>query len=105
MKFRIKLSGQSYVVYLIWAVLALELGLSLFNGHYSLGFIALVTMLLSLAPAVFADRFDIQLPVHFFAGIVLFILARFTWARPLTSMRNTGGGTCCCTRDQQWGSG
>ena len=73
MKFRIKLSGQSYVVYLIWAVLALELVLSLFNAHYSLGFIALVTMLLSLAPAIFADRFDIQLPVHFFAGIVLFI--------------------------------
>jgi len=68
-----KLSEQSVVVYLIWAVLGLELVLSLFNGHYSLAFVALVTLALSLAPVIFADRFDIQLPVHFFAGIVVFI--------------------------------
>jgi len=68
-----KLGGQSYVVYLIWAVLGLELGLSLSNGRYSLAFVALSTLVLSLAPVIFADRFDIRLPVHFFAGIVLFI--------------------------------
>ena len=68
-----KLSGQSKVVYLIWAVLVLELVLSAFNARYSLAFVALVTMALSLAPVFFADRFDIQLPVYFFAGIVLFI--------------------------------
>ncbi len=68
-----KLGGQSYVVYLIWAVLVVELGVSLFNGRYSLAFIALVTLSLSLAPVIFADRFHIRLPVHFFAGVVLFI--------------------------------
>lgn len=68
-----KFGGQSYVVYLIWSVLAFELVLSLLNAHYSLAFIALTTFLLSLAPVLFADRFQIQLPVHFFAGIVLFI--------------------------------
>lgn len=68
-----KLGGQSYVVYVIWAVLVLELLLSLLNAHYSLAFIAGITLLLSLAPVLFADRFKIQLPVHFFAGIVLFI--------------------------------
>ncbi|WP_456390488.1 hypothetical protein [Profundibacter sp.] len=68
-----KFAGQSYVVYLIWSVLAFELALSLLNGHYSLGFIALITLLLSLAPVLFADHFQIRLPVHFFAGIVLFI--------------------------------
>lgn len=73
MKYGVKLSGQSYVVYLIWAVLVLSLVLSLFNAQYSLAFIALTTLLLSLAPVIFADRFDIRLPVHFFAGIVLFI--------------------------------
>lgn len=68
-----KLGGQSYVVYLIWAILVLELGVSLFNGRYSLAFIALVTLSLSLAPVIFADRFHIRLPVRFFAGVVLFI--------------------------------
>ena len=68
-----KLGGQSYVVYLIWAVLVLELGVSLFNGRYSLAFIALTTLSLSLAPVIFADRFHIRLPVGFFAGVVLFI--------------------------------
>jgi len=68
-----KLGGQSYVVYLIWAVLAVELGVSLFNGRYSLTFIALVTLALSLAPVIFADRFHIRLPVGFFTGVVLFI--------------------------------
>jgi len=68
-----KLGGQSYVVYLIWAVLVVELVVSLFNGHYSLAFIALATLTLSFAPVLFADRFKIQLPIHFFAGIVLFL--------------------------------
>ncbi len=68
-----KLGGQSKVVYLIWAVLVLELGLSLLNGRYSLAFIALATLTLSLAPVIFANRFHIRLPVHFFAGVVLFI--------------------------------
>lgn len=68
-----KLAGQSIIVYLIWAILAVALVISLFSARYSLAFVALVTMALSLAPVFFADRFDIQLPVHFFAGIVLFI--------------------------------
>ena len=68
-----KLGKQSYVVYLIWAVLALEFVVSMFEGRYSLAFIALVTLSLSLAPMIFADRFHIRLPVRFFAGIVLFI--------------------------------
>ncbi|MCF6315272.1 MAG: hypothetical protein L3J30_03065 [Marinosulfonomonas sp.] len=68
-----KLGGQSYVVYLIWAVLVVELVASLLNGHYSLAFIALATLTLSFAPVLFADRFKIQLPIHFFAGIVLFL--------------------------------
>ncbi len=68
-----KLAGQSIVVYLIWAILALELVLSLANARYSLAFVALATLALSLAPVFFADRFQIELPVYFFAGIVLFI--------------------------------
>ena len=68
-----KLGKQSYVVYLIWAVLALEFVVSMFEGRYSLAFIALATLSLSLAPMIFADRFHIRLPVRFFAGIVLFI--------------------------------
>jgi len=68
-----KFGGQSYVVYLIWAVLVLELVASLFNARYSLAFISLITLMLSFAPVIFADRFQIRLPVHFFAGIVLFI--------------------------------
>ena len=68
-----KLGNQSYVVYLIWAVLALEFVASVINARYSLAFIALATLSLSFAPMIFADRFHIRLPVRFFAGIVLFI--------------------------------
>lgn len=68
-----KLGGQSVVVYLIWAVLALETVVSLIGAHFALTFVALITLGLSLAPVIFADRFHIKLPVHFFAGIVLFI--------------------------------
>ena len=68
-----KLGGQSYVVYLIWAILVLELAMSVLNARYSLAFIALATISLSLAPMILGDRFHIRLPVHFFAGIVLFI--------------------------------
>ncbi|MCK4712292.1 MAG: hypothetical protein KAT26_05365 [Marinosulfonomonas sp.] len=68
-----KFKGQSIVVYLIWAILALETVVSLINARYSLAFIALATLLLSFAPAIFADRLKIQLPVHFFAGVVLFV--------------------------------
>ncbi len=68
-----KLGKQSYVVYLIWAVLALEFVASMINGQYSLAFITLATLSLSFAPMVFADRFRIRLPVRFFAGVVLFV--------------------------------
>ncbi|HBQ35331.1 MAG TPA: hypothetical protein DD729_00570 [Rhodobacteraceae bacterium] len=68
-----KLSEISKIVYLIWAILLLELVVAIFNRHYSLAYIALVTFALSLVPMIFASRFHIQLPVYFFAGIVLFI--------------------------------
>ena len=68
-----KFGGKSKIVYLIWAILALEFVLSMFNARFALAFIALSALLLSLAPEIFADRFHIRLPVHFFAGIVLFI--------------------------------
>ncbi|HHI69700.1 MAG TPA: hypothetical protein ENJ91_01760, partial [Rhodobacteraceae bacterium] len=70
-----KISGQSYVVYLIWAILVLELGASLIEGRYSLAFIAAATLALSFTPMLFEDRFHIRLPVRFFAGVVLFVFA------------------------------
>jgi len=67
------LKGQSYVVYVIWAALLLSLAISLFNANWSLSFLAIATLLMSMVPALFARWFKIHLPVSFFAAIVVFI--------------------------------
>jgi hypothetical protein len=68
-----KLAGKSKVVYLIWAVLTVEIIVSLVTGYFVIAVIAFMTLLLSLAPEYLADRYHIRLPVHFFAGVVMFL--------------------------------
>ncbi len=64
--------GQSYVVYVVWAVLLATAGFALYQGEWSLMFIALSTLVVSLVPAFVADRLHIRIPVGFYAWIVLF---------------------------------
>jgi len=64
--------GQSYVVYAVWAVLLGSAGFALYQGEWSLMFIALGTLVASVVPAFVADRLHIRIPVGFYAWIVLF---------------------------------
>lgn len=64
---------RNYAVYAIWAFLVVELAVALFTGNWMTAFIATATLALSLLPALFAHRFDIRLPMSFFAAAVLFI--------------------------------
>lgn len=64
--------GQSYVVYVVWAVLLGSAVFALSQGQWSLMVIALGTLLASLVPAFVADRLHIRIPVGFYAWIVLF---------------------------------
>ncbi len=68
-----KLAGKSKVVYLIWTVLSVEIVVSLATGYFAIAFVAFMTLLLSLTPEYFAGRYHIRLPVHFFAGVVMFL--------------------------------
>ena len=72
-KWPLRYSIYRIIIYVIWGVLALELVASLIEGRYSLSFIALATLILSIAPMVIADRLQIRLPLSFLAGIVFFI--------------------------------
>jgi hypothetical protein len=67
--------GQNFLVYAIWGTLAVAGILSLSAGRWSLAFVSAATFLVSILPAIFFDRFDIKLPVGFFAAIVLFVFA------------------------------
>ncbi|MBV2359230.1 hypothetical protein KUH32_05570 [Thalassococcus sp. CAU 1522] len=66
---------RNYAVYAIWAFLTLELSVALVTGRWTTAFVAAATLGLSALPALFAARFDIRLPVSFFAAAVLFIFA------------------------------
>ncbi len=70
---RPRFSIYQIVIYVIWAILAVELVIALVDGRYSLSFIALATLALSVAPMVAASRLGIRLPLSFLAGIVFFI--------------------------------
>ncbi len=70
-----KFRRQPYVVQLIWASLALAFVVAAATLNWSLAFIAAATFLLSLAPILFVRRIGVQLPMSFFAGIVIFIYA------------------------------
>ncbi|MFD1340959.1 hypothetical protein [Litorisediminicola beolgyonensis] len=66
---------RNYAVFAIWAVLVGEALFALVTQRWSTLFVAVATLVLSMLPAIFASRFDIRLPVSFFAAAVIFIFA------------------------------
>lgn len=64
---------QNPYVLVIWGLLAASAVLSFAFGRWSLGFVSLATLALSLAPMLLASRFEITLPVPFVLAITLFI--------------------------------
>lgn len=70
-----KLREQPTVVQVIWGVLALALVVALFTARWSMAYVSVATLILSLLPGVVAKRFDVQLPLSFFAVITVFIFS------------------------------
>ena len=66
------LSRQPVVVRVIWAFLLIALVAALVQGRWSLAFVSVVTIGVSLLPIMFEHRFAFRRPLSFFTGIVLF---------------------------------
>ena len=66
---------QPYVAQVVWVTLMAALILALVTAHWSLAFVSLVTLGLSLLPVLADARFGIRLPTSFLGGIVVFVFA------------------------------
>jgi hypothetical protein len=66
---------QGYFIHGIWTLLAIAAAASALDGRWSMTFVSLATLGLSLAPLVLADRVGINLPVPFVAAVTLFVIA------------------------------
>ena len=69
------LRQQSLLVRSIWALLILSAVAAAFEGRWSLTFVALATLALSLAPLFLASRLNITLPLPFVAAMTIFVVA------------------------------
>ena len=70
-----KLAVPRLVTLLIWAILVGAGLRALFTGAYSVTFVAIGTLLLTLAPGYLARRFRIHIPAGFAAAIAAFLCA------------------------------
>lgn len=70
-----KLREQPTVVQVIWGVLALALIVALVTARWSLAFVSVATLAVSLLPGLVVKRFNVRLPVSFFAAITVFVFA------------------------------
>lgn len=66
-------ADQTWLAKIIWAVLALLMLDALVQRNWSLAFVALATLMLSLAPVVVARWAEIVVPPSFIAAIVVFV--------------------------------
>ncbi|MDQ7070496.1 MAG: hypothetical protein Q9M48_07135 [Rhodobacterales bacterium] len=64
---------QSLLTQIIWTLLAVLAFGALVTGHYSLGFLALITLAVSVAPLLVARWANITVPPVFIAAVVLFV--------------------------------
>lgn len=69
------LRSHPYVTQVVWATLFVAILAALVTARWSLAFVALATLVLSLLPVLAANRFGIRLPVRFVAGVVIFVFA------------------------------
>lgn len=66
---------QGPLVFAVWFTLIVAALVALATARWSMAFVAVTTLFVSMLPAVFIHRFNLKLPVHFFAAIVVFIFA------------------------------
>lgn len=63
------------VLRVLWFGLFATSATALFLGRFSLAFVALGTLALTLTPIVLANRLSVRLPMPFLIGITLFVIA------------------------------
>lgn len=66
-------STSKYILF-IWALLLISALISLFLARWSLAFVSLFTLTLSLIPPVLASRWSLSLPVPFLFATTLFFI-------------------------------
>ncbi len=69
------LRNQSGLTYAIWTVLAIELIAALITLRWTVAFVSLSTLALSMAPPLLASRLHIRLPRWVIAAVALFLFA------------------------------
>ena len=72
---RARLGEQSRIVHAIWGTLIVAMLAALVIGRWSIAFVALATLALSVVPVFSVERFHIRLPVSFFVWIDVFVFA------------------------------
>ncbi|MFQ1699442.1 hypothetical protein ACJ5NV_02490 [Loktanella agnita] len=70
-----KIFGQRGLVVILWGLLLAAALAALVMGNWELGFVALATLALALAPVFLASRLQISLPMPFMVAVTLFIFA------------------------------
>lgn len=70
-----RLRDQGWVAYSIWAVLIFEISFCVVTARWSGAFVAAATLVISLLPVIFAERFRVKLPLGFIGLIVLFVFS------------------------------
>ncbi|MBE0414570.1 hypothetical protein [Yoonia sp.] len=70
-----KLFGQGPVIAFLWGMLLITAITAVFSGRLELGFVAVATLALAMAPALLASKLEIVLPVPFVAAITLFVFS------------------------------
>lgn len=68
-------SDHAILTWIIWTALVLAAGAALIAGNWSVAFVALITLGLSILPVVVARYAGLVVPRAFIAAIVLFIFA------------------------------
>lgn len=69
------LRSHPYVTQVVWATLFVAIFAALVTARWSLAFVSLATLVLSLLPVLAEGRFGIRLPVRFVAWVVIFVFA------------------------------
>ena len=64
-----------FLVWLIWAALAISISGAIHGKNWSVLFISSGTLFLTWLPIAYADRFDIKIPSRFATAVVVFIFA------------------------------
>ncbi|MDU8926539.1 hypothetical protein RXV86_03990 [Alisedimentitalea sp. MJ-SS2] len=67
------LRDQSYLTWAIWAVLLIMAADALIAGRFSVAFVALATLALSLVPVIYARWAEIHVPSSFMLLVVAFV--------------------------------